>query len=130
MKHSLYSQSAASSKKLPSSISSSSVGKSIMSSTQSFFAESSIPVSSGISSPIMLDDGDGNVSDTSDSSMTDAGELSLTRDFIGITIKSDSIQEVNEAREGRVPVIFTAGKEMIFLEASQLNINLRAIFRI
>jgi len=93
-----------------------------MSSTQSFSTESS--VSSDISSPIMLDNGDGNVSDTSGSSMTDVGEPSSTEDFVGITIESELQQGVNEAREGRVPVIFTAGKEMIFLEASRLNINL------
>jgi len=119
-----YNQSAASSKKFPNSMSSSSVGKSIMSSTlslfdKSLFIKSLCDTPSGISFIVAPNDTDGNASDSSGPSIRDVEEeLCSTQDVVGITKESGLSQGVEEAREGRVPVIFTAGKEMICLEAS------------
>jgi len=100
-------------------MSSSSDGNSIMSSTSSLFIASLQSVLSGFSFMAAPNDNDGNVSESSDSSRRDVEGLCLTQDFVGITMESGLSQGVEEAREGKVPVIFTAGKEMICLEASR-----------
>jgi len=100
-------------RKLPSSISSSTLGKFITSKRDSLFENSSVDMNAGTSSSDTLLDKAGTIVDTSDSLIRDVEAQCSIQGIGGIAGTSAAVLSDIEARGAKVPVIFTAGGDLI-----------------